>query len=137
MPCPTPSSRATRFGRIGHRALLGLWLIIGFGPGPGVGSAQSQDPPAIPAFQGPAPPALPATIARDTEGRMTVRAVRLDAPLEIDGRLDERIYSELEPISDFIQMEPAGGAPASERTEVWLLFDADNIYVTMRAWESQ
>ncbi len=39
-------------------------------------------------------------------------------------------------MSDFIQMEPQGGQPASEKTEVWLFFDQRNVYVTMRAWES-
>ena len=34
-------------------------------------------------------------------------------------------------------MEPAGGQPATEKTEIWLFFDQRNFYVTMRAWESQ
>jgi hypothetical protein len=68
---------------------------------------------------------------------MTIRAVRLTTPLRVDGQIDEAVYDGLEPISDFIQMEPAGGEPATERTEVWLFFDQSNVYVTIRAWESQ
>ena len=98
---------------------------------------QSGDIVLPPSFNGPQPPALPATIARDEQGRMTIRAVRLSSPPRIDGQTDEAAYSSVRPISDFIQMEPNGGQPASEKTEVWLFFDQDNVYVTMRAWESQ
>ena len=76
-------------------------------------------------------------MARDDQGRITLRAVRLTTPLDIDGQIDEAAYAGLVPISDFIQMEPAGGEPATERTEIWLFFDNDNVYVTIRAWESQ
>ena len=34
-------------------------------------------------------PVLPETIARNPNGAVTVRAVRLDAPLELDGTLDD------------------------------------------------
>jgi hypothetical protein len=89
------------------------------------------------ADSGPPPPALPETIARDDQGRATVRAVRVTEPMHIDGRLDEAIYQTVRPASDFIQMEPSGGQVASEKTEVWVAFDRDNLYVSFRAWESQ
>jgi hypothetical protein len=88
-------------------------------------------------FVGAPPPQLPATISRDGEGRTTVRAIALDAPLRLDGSLDEDIYRTITPISDFIQNEPQHGAPATEKTEVWLSFDNDNLYVSIRASESQ
>src|SRR5688572_17080145 len=64
---------------------------------------------------GPPPPDFPATIARDVEGRATIRAVRLEAPLKIDGRLEEIIYTSVLPISDFIQTEPKSGEAATEK----------------------
>ena len=66
-----------------------------------------------------------------------MRAVRLTAPLSVDGRLDEGIYDNALSISDFIQNDPAEGAPATEKTEVWLFFDETNIYVVARCWESR
>ena len=90
-----------------------------------------------PGYKGPPPPILPETVARDAEGRVTVRAVRLTAPLRIDGQLDEELYSTVTPISDFIQLEPQPGTPATEKTEVWVAFDDENIYVGVRASESQ
>jgi hypothetical protein len=90
-----------------------------------------------PGYEGPAPPVLPETVARDAEGRVTVRAVRVSAPLRIDGHLDEALYRTVTPISEFIQLEPQPGAPATEKTEVWVAFDKDNVYVAVRASESQ
>ena len=88
-------------------------------------------------FEGPPPPEPPAVVARDSSGRVTVRAVRLSGPLSVDGRLDERIYDNAPSISDFIQNDPAEGEPATEKTEVWLFFDETNIYVVARCWESR
>src|SRR5262245_30242448 len=66
---------------------------------------------------GPPPPIPPAVISRDpTTGRATLRAVRAITPLRVDGRLDEAIYSAVPAISDFVQMEPQAGAPATEKT---------------------
>ena len=87
-------------------------------------------------IDGPPPPAPPETIARDAAGRATVRAVPLDGPLQIDGELDERIYDMVPPVSDFIQQLPDEGEPATERTEAWVFYDAQNVYVAARNWDS-
>jgi hypothetical protein len=76
-------------------------------------------------------------ISRDSDsGRATIRAIRLTEPLRIDGKLDEAIYSQVTGISDFVQMEPHAGLPATEKTELWILFDDKNVYVAFRCWES-
>ncbi len=101
-------------------------------------SSPSAKPVDLPfAIDGPAPPVPPATISRDQSGRATVRAVRLAAPLRIDGQLDESVYHDTPPISDFIQGEPHEGQPATEKTDVWVTFDSKNVYVSFRCWESQ
>jgi hypothetical protein len=88
-------------------------------------------------FDGPPAPVAPEVITREAKtGRATIRAVRLNEPLRVDGRLDEAIYSRVPALSDFVQMEPSAGSAATEKTEVWMLFDAVNIYVTFRCWES-
>jgi hypothetical protein len=68
--------------------------------------------------------------------RVVVRAVRTDAPLRLDGRLDEAVYASEPPFDAFVQQEPDEGAPATERTEVWLLFDDDTLYFSGRCWDS-
>jgi hypothetical protein len=65
-----------------------------------------------------------------------VRAIPLDRPLRLDGVLDEDVYESIPSISDFIQQVPKEGAAATERTEAWVLFDADNIYVACRCSDS-
>ena len=76
-------------------------------------------------------------MSRDAAGSATLRAVYLAQPLRIDGRLDDTLYRDVPPISDFIQVEPQEGRTATERTELWLAFDADNVYVTFRCFETE
>ena len=84
----------------------------------------------------PPEPIAPEVITRDTEGRATLRAVRVSQPLRIDGALDEALYRDVRPISDFIQVEPDGGQAATERTETWVAFDEDHVYVSFKVWDT-
>jgi len=56
------------------------------------------------------------------------RAARTSEPIVLDGQLTENSWSEAQPISEFLQQDPQEGAPASERTEVRILFDNQRIY---------
>jgi hypothetical protein len=67
----------------------------------------------------------------------TLRAVAVSTPLRVDGRLDEALYRDVAPMSNFVQTEPQPGAAATEKTEVWVSFDRDRVYVSVRAWESR
>ena len=85
------------------------------------------DPPA---------PVAPAVISRGENGRVVVRATQLKEPLRIDGKLDEEAYRAVPSIGDFIQTVPNEGEPASERTEAWVMYDKNTIYVACRCWDS-
>ncbi|MFA5910385.1 MAG: DUF5916 domain-containing protein [Vicinamibacterales bacterium] len=85
---------------------------------------------------GPPAPIAPAVFAKDDHNRITLRATRLTAPLSLDGNLDEAVYREVTPIDHFIQQEPNEGTPATERTLVWLFFDDDNFYVSVKSFDS-
>ena len=85
---------------------------------------------------GPPPPSPPETVSRDGQGGATLRAVRVTEPVRLDGVLDEAFYQTLPPVSDFLQSGPGEGDPATERTEVWIVFDDDNVYVSARNWDS-
>lgn len=76
-------------------------------------------------------------MARDEAGRVTLRAVRLPAPLDLDGRLDEPVFRDVEAASGFVQQVPREGQPASEKTEVWVLFDDRQVYLAARCWDSR
>ena len=72
----------------------------------------------------------------EIDGRRVVRAVRLTESLRLDGRLDEQIYTQVVPVTGFIQTVPDPGTAATERTDVWVTFDDDRIYVSVRCWDS-
>jgi len=64
-----------------------------------------------------------------------VNAIRLEKPLELDGLLSEDLYSGPS-ASDFIQYVPFNGQQASEKTEMWIGYDDEAIYVGARMWDS-
>lgn len=103
--------------------------------------AGAQLPPAadrgaLDFVDAPAAPLPPATINRDQSRRATLRAVRVDGPLRLDGRLDEEVYRTVPPAGGFIQQVPREGAPATDDTDVWVLFDDNTLYLAMRCRES-
>jgi hypothetical protein len=82
-------------------------------------------------------PVPPEVVSRDSEGQVTIRAVRLTEALVIDGLLRDPIYSQVPAISDFVQQEPHEGEPATESTELWIFFDDKNLYVSARCLDSE
>ena len=101
---------------------------------PPVSAAGTTDPTRI--INSPAPPLAPATIARDALRRATLRAVPLTDPLEMDGVLDEDVYETVPSFGDFIQQIPLEGEPSTERTEAWVFYDSEHVYVAGRLWDS-
>ncbi len=67
---------------------------------------------------------------------LVITARYIEAPIVIDGNLDELAWSLVEPATDFVQTNPVQGAPATERTEVRLLYDDDNLYVGIYCFDS-
>jgi hypothetical protein len=55
-----------------------------------------------------------------------------DAPLMVDGRLDEDVWTHAEPVGAFIQYGPEPGKPATLPTEVRVVYGSDALYVGMR-----
>ncbi len=87
-------------------------------------------------IDGPPPPIAPEVMSRDERGRATVRAIKLDEGITVDGALDEAVYTTVPSFGGFIQTEPTAGAPATERTEAWVFFDDTNLYISARLWDS-
>ncbi len=116
-----------------------LWLTLAFLLFPKVTVCQPLALMADRSVQidGPQPPKAPAVVSRDNEGRATVRATRLLEPLTLDGRLTENAYQSILPITDFIQQLPKEGQPATDKTEAWLFYDDQYIYVSFRCWSTE
>jgi hypothetical protein len=96
--------------------------------------AQEHVGPAAPRSDAFATPA--ATVARDGAGHVTVRATRITEPITIDGALGEGVYTRIQAIDGFLQQEPHEGQPATQKTDVWLLYDDRNVYVSARCWST-
>ena len=71
-------------------------------------------------------------LTRDTDGHLILRATRIAVPIAVDGRLDEAAYRNVPAASGFVQQVPIEGAPVTERTEAWVLFDDTNLYIACR-----
>ncbi|MSO55367.1 MAG: hypothetical protein EXQ55_00330 [Acidobacteria bacterium] len=80
-------------------------------------------------------PAAP-VLTREADGRVLIRATRIENPIRIDGRLSEEIYQRVPPITEFVQQEPKLGEPGTERTEAWVFYDDKNLYFSCRCWDT-
>lgn len=58
--------------------------------------------------------------------------MRTTATIRIDGRLDESAWTNAPVTDHFTQIDPDEGQPASERTEVRVLYDDEHLYVGVR-----
>lgn len=57
-------------------------------------------------------------------------------PPVIDGKLDDAVWREFAPVTEFWKMRPVHDQVASESTEVWFAEDDQNLYVAFRAHDS-
>jgi hypothetical protein len=66
-----------------------------------------------------------------------ITATLITEPLVIDGALDEPAWQRAQVIDTLLQREPNEGAPASERTEVRVLYSRSRLYVGVICYDSQ
>ena len=122
LPDGDPASRARRGpGAAGGGGAGGRGVPGGRGGGPGGGAVAPGGPG-------------PAASAGVLTGRPIVTAARAAEPPRIDGQLDDAVWQRAARLTEFVQVRPIEGAPASEETEVWVAFDSGNIYVAMHAY---
>jgi uncharacterized protein DUF5916/cellulose/xylan binding protein with CBM9 domain len=110
-------------------ACLFLWTLLFVS----AGIAQAQTYAAYQQSSDVKPPDAQTEIA----GTRRIRAVRTRDEIRIDGTLNEPAWSQAAPAVDFRQQEPNEGAPASEKTDVRVLYDDKNLYVGIRAFDSE
>lgn len=66
-----------------------------------------------------------------------VKAVRVDEKMSIDGQLKELCWQNTESCSGFIQKYPVEDTVPSESTSVRVMYDNKNLYVGVRAYDSE
>jgi len=70
--------------------------------------------------------------------RPTIRALRLAGGerIDVDGLLEESAWARAAPITEFRQSDPNNGEPATERSEIRVLLNADNLYIGAQFFDS-
>jgi hypothetical protein len=79
--------------------------------------------------------AAPANAQASGAPRATV--TRAQGKISVDGKLDEPDWTAATPITEILQREPRPGQPATEKTELRLLYDADNLYVGVTCFDAE
>ncbi|MFC1564969.1 carbohydrate binding family 9 domain-containing protein [candidate division KSB1 bacterium] len=83
---------------------------------------------------------IESSFSQDTGGsnnQKSLTAVKTNVAPRIDGRLDDAVWNEAKFTGDFIQREPSEGEPATERTEVAVIYDDRNLYVAAKCYDSE
>ena len=66
----------------------------------------------------------------------TGRAIRTDARIQIDGQLDEPAWQAAPIVARFLQKDPREGEPATEQTEVSILYTKTTLVLAIRCLDS-
>ena len=112
-------------------------LFIGTKTEPALaGQAQAQSQAQVPQAPVAQAQAGQTGVNAPSEGRLAATAFAIaEAPM-IDGLLNEPPWQQAPPLTNFMQAEPFEGDPASEGTEVRILYDDDAIYVGVTLHDS-
>ena len=82
---------------------------------------------------GAAPRRLPSAPQSDTQ---VAEAVPVERAPKLDGTLDDSLWQLAKPITDFRQREPLEGQPATEKTEVRILYTRRAVYFGIHCFDS-
>lgn len=66
---------------------------------------------------------------------LSITIIKIDESLHIDGHLTETAWQKATVLDQFIQREPDERAPVSERTEVRVFYNEDNLYIGFKCWD--
>ena len=111
LPPPSPNSSALR-------SITACLLVV----------LSSSPPAALGQAQGASDQAQEAS---DQAESVDLEAIRIpdNLSIDLDGRLDEEAWSLATPISDFTQQYPVEGGVPSERTEIRVVFNGDELFI--------
>src|SRR3989454_7244725 len=74
--------------------------------------------------------------AKDRSGRITAEATYIEHAPRLDGTLDDELWQSAKVISDFRQREPNEAEPATEKTEVRILYTRHAVYFGIYCYDS-
>src|SRR5690606_11186488 len=129
------TSRSTHLRGLQFAGVLAAaMLLTHIGATPG--SAQDAARRNGPASSGDGAPGAERGV-RGTGARvLALSALRVDGAVRVDGSLDEPAWVRAAVADAFLQQRPDDGAPATQRTEVRVLYDGDALYIGARLHDS-
>jgi hypothetical protein len=78
----------------------------------------------------------PPIVYHGRSGNLEVRPPRLEADIEVDGRLTEDAWANAAVLTGFSQFSPGDGVPAADSTEVLVWYSPSAIHFGIRAFEA-
>ena len=70
------------------------------------------------------------------QDRPEVVATRTELTIKVDGLLDEPVWSTIKPITEFVQRLPLDGGEPTEKSEMRILYDNNNLYFGFTFFDS-
>lgn len=67
----------------------------------------------------------------------TLRAIQIDDAIRLNGFLDEPVWQSIPALSDFTQRELQEGAKPTEKTQVRVAYDGNNLYIGVICYDSE
>ena len=64
-------------------------------------------------------------------------ATRTTLPIRVDGSLNDAAWQQATPVTEFRQLDPQEGQPATERTDVRIVYDDQALYIGARLYDRQ
>ena len=76
------------------------------------------------------------SLLAQSDERANIVVKKIDAPVMIDGILNEPFWKEIEPAQDFYQYFPSDSTKAKDDTQVYFAYDKSNLYIGVRCFSS-
>ncbi len=77
------------------------------------------------------------SVAAENKNSAPIELLKIATPPTIDGLLDESVWKQTNPISDFLQRFPRDGDTPTEKTEVYLAYTRTDLFIGVRCYDSQ
>jgi hypothetical protein len=82
--------------------------------------------------------AMPTRLSAQVGSKADLRPVRIATPPKLDGILDDEAWSgDPLPLDGWVSYNPMRGEAAEEKTQVWMGYDADALYIAFRCLDTQ
>ncbi len=66
----------------------------------------------------------------------TYHIIKTEEKIELDGKLNEAVWRKAEKATNFAEIDPGDNVRPPVRTEAWLVYDHDNLYLAMRCYDN-